>query len=132
MEDNFIPEKEIPDILWDFISRVKGDAGKAHNELKIMNKEEICNLFRIFLDAKTEMVDVLSTRYEKMEITEDTIDDLCDAIITKGKDEYISIFYGKSGLPPRNAWEDLDTIGYVFSEVYFEKFNKNIFYIIDE
>ena len=123
MEYNFDPEKEIPDLFWDFVSKTEGKENIARRVIKEMNKSDVINHYRIYRELKAEMDYLLSSRNDNR-LSEDSVSDLSEAIITMGKQDFLNIFSGRENIP--NSWEDLPNIWYLFDEIFYENFNEEL------
>lgn len=127
----FKPEDEIPECLWEALQKARPNIGDFRSYLETLKKEELVELFQCFVDAKTELADVLANKPEIKSTSEDAIDDLADALVTQGRDAYLGIYYGRTSVPDRHSWEGLKRIGHLFSIVFFERFDGNIYDVLD-
>jgi hypothetical protein len=128
----FNPEQELPQDLWDSIQ--KADEGEAafRTYLHALDKEQFVRLFRYFIDARTEMAYLIWDRPEGSHESEDTLDDLADAIVTQGRDSYLGIYRGTKALPKRDVWRDLPIIGHLFAQVSRERFDQNVYDFLED
>jgi len=78
----FSPEHEIPEHFWAAIAKAQSDLEIFRAYLESLEKVVITDLFRRFVEAKTELADVLITRTEIERYSEDTIDDIADALLS--------------------------------------------------
>ena len=124
----FNPDKHIPDSFWSLIKEVNQSAHKLEEYLNQSSKENIVELFKIYVEAKVELVDILS---ERIEASEDVMDDLADSVVALGKNYYLDIYEGKRELPLRETWESLSLLSHVFDSVYHSRFNLEIWDEID-
>ncbi len=91
MPDYFTPESDIPEALWTWISQLRQDEQACRDRLQEMDRKEIVEYFNMYQDAQTEMRYCLETTYD-INATEDTLDDLSDALVAMGKRTYMDAF----------------------------------------
>jgi len=126
------PEDELPESFWQIIETF-GDGKEAFRlRLKALEKERLIEMFKYFVLARTEMADVMSSRPEGSGASEDTLDDFADAIVAQGRDTYLETYYEKRPVPNRGKWEELETVGHLFTDTFYDNFGENIYNYIDE
>lgn len=136
MDNSFSPEKEIPDSFWDLIQSFDQDQTQTIKCLNEKKKQELIHLFKILILAKTELRDVLETYYYSLRPTEahseDAFDDLAENIISKGRDSYLRSFHEREMKFAPEDWElRLPLVG-IFCDLFYEKFELDIFDEIED
>lgn len=124
-ENPFNLERDIPETLWALVHRTSADPEMVSIELEQLERLEFIALFVGFMEARVEMAYYLSHR--GLDASEDTLDDLADALIARGKDVYAGVYRGELELPPRAQWESLQLMEHVFGDVFEERFDANIY-----
>jgi hypothetical protein len=131
-EQSYAPENEIPATFWRFIESAGRDPDKLRAILRSLDRTEFASLFRTYANARADLVELFNEREETQDHSEDTLDDLADAILAMGKEAYLDAYYERADLPDEDTWEELPTFVHVFSNVYHEQFSANIFDEIDD
>jgi len=130
-EQPYAPENDIPPQFWQLIESANRDPEKLRETLRSLDRDLIEDVFRMYAYSQADLVELFMDRDETKDHSEDTLDDLADALLTMGREAYLNAYYEKSELPDEDTWENLPTFIYVFSEVYYERFSDNIFDVLD-
>lgn len=123
----FKPEDEISECFWTALQKARLNISDFLSYLETLKKEDLIEFFQCFVDAKTELVGVLVNSPEIKGASEDVIDDLADALVTQGRDVYLGVYHGMAPVPDRHSWENLKRVGHLFSVIFFERFDENIY-----
>lgn len=121
------PERDIPSDFWESIAAVGASPDKLTALLACLDRDALLALFNTYLEARTELRDRLWEFPESADSSEDTVDDLADAIVTQGRECYLGVFYRRCPLPPEDEWEDMPLLLHVFSRVFYERFGESIY-----
>ncbi len=128
----FTPAVDIPDLLWRLLEGAEKDPESLRKLLYNEPQETIIAAFRAYRDAQVELADRLVVTNRAGDSTEDTLDDLADAVVAMGKLVYCDLYEGRMDLPRRQEWEGLPTLIHVFGDVYDERFDLEIDDVLDE
>jgi hypothetical protein len=131
MEQTFVPERDLPDELWEFLADHPTDEGVSE-ALEELEAEEIVELFRAYIQARSEFVQELSGTNRADGASEDTLDDLAEELIRRGKDSYLDTYHGRKDLPPREQWDGFSGLVHLFVDFYSEHFEGELFDEIEE
>lgn len=126
----FKPEIDIPYAFWGFIDEIKGSPEVCRTLLADMDRETILKHFSTFVDVRAEAADLLAQEQLLPDSSEDTLDDIGDALIVAGKGPFLDFFSSKSTLT--NGVEEMPTLVHVFDEVYFDRFGVSPFEEIEQ
>lgn len=125
----FSPES-IPDEFWEFIAVARQDYQRFRRLVKQMNRSKLIRFCWDFEDAAAQFKDdpyinvLLSVRET---LSEDTLDDICNWIMTQGNQYYTQVFYNPE-LTPTDIDEfepALGILGKVIGE-YDERYDEPI------
>ena len=110
--------------FWNAIDDLRFDP--EHAVLWQADRHRIVLWYRLFDQLKADVFDVIQSRFLPEEISEDTINDLADAIVTMGRTAWQQCMAGTFEYPPHQQWESLSTLDYVFDEIFFDRFGTSI------
>ena len=120
----------IPNIFWDAIVLAQQDYERFRTLLKQMNRRELIRFYWNYREAAAQFkwelyTDVLLSVMS--ELSEDTLDDICNWIVGKGKEYYTQIFYNPELMPNEidNRDSALEILGEVIDE-YDERYGESI------
>ncbi len=125
MNEQFNPEQEVPGAFWEFVEGNPGD-DDVRRSLTSLPKDNVLRLFRVLLEARTEL------RYQFEETgraggaSEDALDDLSEGITCEGRRAYLDCYYGRGPSPAQEGRERPRMMSHVFGEVYYQRFGTNI------
>jgi hypothetical protein len=122
----------IPNSFWDTIALARQDLERFDALLKQMNRRELIEFDWNYQEAKAQFkweryIDVLLCVMS--EVSEDTLDDICDWIVAQGKEYYTQIFNNPELMPTEidNRDPALGILGAIIHE-YDERYGESIPY----
>lgn len=110
--------------FWKVISRLANE--DEPSVLAEGQRDELVQWFQTFELYKADLFEVIQERFSDDELSDDTIEDLADAVITMGQSAFSECLAGSIVYPERAQWENLPTVGYLFVEVFYERFGESI------
>lgn len=132
MTDHFVIERDLPEQMWTIVHKSEGDPEKLRKQLEELSREEFVLVFRGYLEAKVEMANQLTTSGRVVEVSEDTLEDIAEAIVVRGRKEYTDIYTGNRPLPPRAEWHVLSRFISVFGDLFEARFSSDIYDEVEE
>lgn len=95
------------------------------------SREQLVQWYSIFDLFKADAFDEIQRQFSDEELSDDTIDDLADAVITMGRESWSACLDGSLSYPELELWEQLPTIGHLLDQIFYERFNTPILDEID-
>lgn len=117
---------DVSDKLWGFVAGCSSDDETA----RVVNgksQEELVGLFQEFVQLRADIAEELTSSGLVLDASEDTLDDLAEALVLEGKSAVAEMLAARRPLPPRAHWGDLRGIAHIVSNSYNRRFGGEIF-----
>ena len=111
--------------LWAFVAANRSD-DDVRRTLETMSRHQMSRIFQALLHARADLVDALAASGRAADASEDTLDDLAEGILLKGKAHYDAVSRGDVQLPPRDQWGEQRAVIWLFDEVFHRRFGGGI------
>jgi hypothetical protein len=122
---------EVTEELWGFLAACSSDA-ETRTVVQAKDRDELLALFRQFVQLRADVADEFSTSGLVVDASEDTLDDLAEAVLLGGRTAVYEILSGRRPLPPRESWGRLRQIVHIVADVFNARFGEEIFGALDD
>lgn len=125
-DDTYFDPDSISDEFWNFIKDAQVSKSECIRILENLSEEDFIKIFLQFDEARTELIFEFSEGGPLASKSEDTLFELADRIVWKGKTDYMNAFNANPSPDPDN-WFGAKSFSSQFSNVFDEKFDGELY-----
>jgi hypothetical protein len=116
----------ISDFFWEAIEQANKDRNCLERILIEKDKNIICKFSEEFETLAVALTDDRFLNFMEKELSEDNIEDICNWIVSQGKDYYISIYNHPELMPKYQDIQFKEILVGVAGIVYEDKFDEEL------
>ena len=115
---------ELPGEFWEFIDACSESEETCASILEKLSQDQMIRYNAFYSEATTEIFWLLHS--ECQHLTESSITELSDAIVTRGREEFERYFRKDWTEPDASEVEVMPNYAYLFDRIYYDRFEEEI------
>lgn len=126
MTGHHFEPSQISEWFWRIINQANLDRDKLRNLLQKMTEEEIIQFRETFEEAAAQLTDSPYSDYMGEDVSEDTMKDVAECIVSQGLSYYSDIWNHPEKTPNYSKCKSMTTFSGVAGKVFSERFGRSI------